>query len=84
MRRQHGNITHEQDMKSAEAIHERIQRLQERISLLEQKYAAEMQKHHTQRDTKLMRFLLEEQSVYRFALSQLTWVVEKDTDGSEP
>ena len=31
-----------------------------------------------------MRFLLEEQSVYRFALSQLTWVVEKDTDGSEP
>ncbi len=73
-----------QAMKSADAIHERIQRLQERISLLEQKYAAQMQKHHTQRDTKLMRFLLEEQSVYRFALSQLTWVVEKDTDGSEP
>ena len=70
-------------MKSTEAIQERIQRLQERISLLEQKYAAQMQKHHTQRDTKLLRFLLEEQSVYRFALAQLTWVVEKDTDGSE-
>jgi len=28
-----------------------------------------MKKHHKQRDTKLMRFLLEEQSVYRFALS---------------
>lgn len=71
-------------MKSVDAIHERLQRLQERISLLEQKYEAEMKKHHTQRDTKLMKFLLEEQSVYRFALSQLTWVMEMDTDGSEP
>jgi hypothetical protein len=69
-------------MKSADAIHERIQRLQERISLLEQKYEEEMKKHHKQRDTKLMRFLLEEQSVYRFALSQLTWVVGQDNDGS--
>jgi len=71
-------------MKSTDAIHDRIQRLQERISLLEQKYIAEMAKHHKQRDRTLMKFLLEEQSVYRFALAQLTWVVEKDSDGSEP
>lgn len=70
-------------MKSADAIYERIQRLQERISLLEQKYEAEMKKHYKQRDTRLMKFLLEEQSVYRFALSQLTWVLEKDHNGSE-
>jgi hypothetical protein len=31
-----------------------------------------------------MRFLLEEQSVYRFALSQLTWVVGQDSDESQP
>jgi hypothetical protein len=37
-------------MKSTDAIHDRIQRLQERISLLEQKYVAEMEKHHKQRD----------------------------------
>jgi hypothetical protein len=71
-------------MKSTDAIHDRIQRLRERISLLEQKYGAEMAKHHKQRDKVLMYFLLEEQSVYRFALSQLTWVVETDNDGSEP
>lgn len=71
-------------MKSVDAIHARVQRLQERISLLEQKYEEEMKKHHKQRDTKLMRFLLEEQSVYRFALSQLTWVVGQDSDESQP
>jgi len=71
-------------MKSTDAIHDRIQRLQERISLLEQKYVAEMEKHHKQRDRRLMKFLLEEQSIYRFALSQLTWIVETDSDGSEP
>jgi hypothetical protein len=53
----------------------RIAEMRERIQLLEKKASDEMEKPIHKRDRTLLKFIHREQSVYRYSLSQLEWVM---------
>lgn len=63
-------------MKSPEETKIRIASLQSRIDKLQAHYEEQMARHHKKRDQTLMQFLLEEQSIYQFAIDQLLWTLD--------
>ncbi len=64
-------------MRSIAAIKVRHRYLQDRATLLDEKYAAEMAKRDDNRDKSLMRFLLQEKSIYQFVLSEINWILDE-------
>ncbi len=60
------------------SIHERMDRYGEKLAFLRAAMHTEMQKRHYARDRQLLNFLYKEISVYRFALSEMESLMDKE------